>query len=96
MITGALASVAQLRAARFTWKADAENKPQVGLIAQDVLAVLPEAVVLPAEPTEKEPQQGYLGVNYTEVVPLLVAAIQELKAELDAAKADIETLKGAA
>jgi hypothetical protein len=56
------------------------------LIAQDVQAVLPEAV--------KNNAQGYLGLSYTEVVPLLVAAVKELtKAvqELDARLVAIET-----
>ena len=33
-----------------------------------------------------EAQDGYLYVNYTELVPVLVRAIQELKEELDAVK----------
>jgi hypothetical protein len=35
-----------------------------------------------------------LGVQYTEVIPLLVASIKELKAELDVCKAEIAALKG--
>ena len=34
----------------------------------------------------KEGQDGYLGVNYVELVPILIRAIQELKEELDAVK----------
>jgi hypothetical protein len=77
-ISNGLSKVQQLRAAEFTWKHDDTNEPQVGLIAQDVQKVLPEAV------SENE---GNLGVRYTEVIPLLVAAIKELKAEFDAYKA---------
>jgi hypothetical protein len=73
-----------LRAVQFTWKSDEENKPNVGLIAQDVLAVLPEAV------TE---DRGYYGVKYTELVPLLVAAIQELSAKNDALEARLAALE---
>jgi hypothetical protein len=40
-------------------------------------------------------EQGTLGVAYTDVIPLLVAAIKELKAELDEAKAEIAALKEA-
>ena len=61
------------------------------LIAQDVEAVLPEAVTkstLKGDETNTE----YLGVAYTEVIPLLVAAIKELKAEVDSLKSQ---LKGA-
>lgn len=83
-IENAAQSVNSLRAVRFTWKSDEENKPNVGLIAQDVLAVLPEAV------TE---DRGYYGVKYTDVVPLLVAAIQELSAKNDALEARLAALE---
>jgi hypothetical protein len=54
------------------------------LIAQDVQAVLPEAVT----PYQvKDDATEYLGLAYTDVIPLLTAAIQELKAEFDAYKA---------
>ena len=87
-IQNGLAKVCTLRAAEYTWKADAEAKPQVGLIAQDVLAVLPEAVQIPVEgATEKDGSPTMMGVQYTDVIPLLVAAIKELKAEFDAYKA---------
>jgi len=97
--TNALNDIAQLEPVKFTWKSDTENKPQVGIIAQSVQKVVPEAVETTFEgddPTE------YLGVRYTELIPLLTAAIQELKgivetqkAELDATKAEVAALKGA-
>jgi hypothetical protein len=77
-IENALDKVGQLRAAKFTWKADTENKPQVGLIAQDVQAVLPEVVNSTAYIMDDETE--YLGVNYDQVIPLLLASIKELKA----------------
>jgi len=49
-----------------------------GLSAQNMLQVYPDLV--------HEGQDGYLAVNYTELVPVLVRAIQELKEELDAVK----------
>jgi hypothetical protein len=88
-IENALDKVGQLRAAKFTWKADTDNKPQVGLIAQDVQAVLPEVVNSSAYIMDDDTE--YLGINYDQVVPLLVASIQELKAEVDALKARLTT-----
>ena len=63
------------------------------LIAQDVEAVLPEAV---SRTTLKDDESGteYLGVSYTETIPLLVAAIQELNAKVEAQALEIATLKG--
>lgn len=95
-IDDALNKVTQLRAAKFTWKADTENTPQVGLIAQDLQNVLPECVVVPDEKNDSQGNPKFLGVNYDQVIPLLVAAIKELKAELDMVKAEVQALKGVA
>ena len=93
--TNALADVLQIEAVKFTWKSDAENRPCVGLIAQSVEKVLPEAISKGAL-NNSEDKTEYLGVQYTEVIPLLVAAIQELKATVDAQAAEIAALKGVA
>jgi hypothetical protein len=84
-ITGAINKVSQLRAAEFTWKSDESNKPQVGLIAQDVQSVLPEAI--------SENDKEFLGVSYTDVIPLLVAAIQEQQTIINDLKARVEALE---
>ena len=78
----ACAAVDALKAFKFSWKYDPDNKPKVGLSAQSVAAVLPEATAPMSNPVDKEDKTEYLGVNYTELVPLLVAAIQELNAEI--------------
>lgn len=66
--------VRTLHGVHYTWKKDAQSKfgtsdtSDVGLLAQDVQKVLPEAVVtLP---------DGTLTVNYDKVVPLLVEALK--------------------
>ncbi len=47
----------------------------IGLIAQELREVFPELVT--------EGQDGYLSVNYTEMVPILLRCIQELKEQID-------------
>ena len=56
------------------------------LIAQDVEKVFPEAV----DATD----QDNLGLRYTDIIPLLVASIKELKAKVESLEAEITTLKG--
>lgn len=54
-----------------------------GVSAQELQEIYPNLV--------KEGQDGYLAVNYTELVPVLIRSIQELKQELDAVKGSGES-----
>ena len=75
-IENAIDKVNKLRGVRFTWKSDETKKMQVGLIAQEVKEVLPEAVDF------DETNEDYrMGVQYTDLIPLLVNAIKELSAQ---------------
>jgi hypothetical protein len=85
-ITNAAEKVSSLRAVIGKYKTEEDGIRRSMLIAQDVQAVLPEAVV--------ENNDGDLILHYTDTIPLLVAAIKELKAELDTVKAELATLKG--
>jgi hypothetical protein len=95
-VENALDKVSVLRPVYFTWKNDEAKERKVGLLAQDVLQVLPEAVAVPEQETREDGTPNYLGLSMSDVVPLLVAAIQELKAELDTVKAELAVLKGTA
>jgi Chaperone of endosialidase len=89
----AIADVLQLEPVKFTWKSDLSNKPQVGLIAQSVQKVVPEAVDTDAISGVIGDDEKYLSVRYTEVIPLLVAAIQEQQALITSLTARIEALE---
>jgi hypothetical protein len=78
-INNAVAKVGSLRAVIGKFKNDALNTRKSFLIAQDIQAVLPEAV------DASNPDR--LGVAYTDVIPLLVAAIKELTARVEALEA---------
>lgn len=94
----AMATVNHLRGVRYEWQSDRfpERKfpagPQIGLIAQEVKAVVPQAVT--------EGEDGYLAVDYARLVPVLIEAIKEQQRTIDGLKAaiqqqreDIETLR---
>lgn len=55
-----------------------QNETQAGFVAQDIENIIPEVV--------SEDNNGYLGVNYSGVIPYLVESIKELKAEIDELK----------
>jgi hypothetical protein len=81
-ITGALNKVSTLSGITFNWNEQAQGKDQIrreaGVIAQQIHEVLPEAVV--------ERENGNLAVRYEQIIPLLIEAIKELKAEVDLLK----------
>lgn len=66
-----------IKTPHFSSDVDLEQK-HYGLIAQDVQKLFPELV--------KEGGDGYLSVNYVELIPLLIQAVQELSAEVEELK----------
>jgi hypothetical protein len=85
-IADAVNKVANIRAVIGKYKTDESGTRRSFLIAQDVQAVLPEAV----DSTDSE----NLALRYSEVTPLLVAAIQEQQAIITALTARVEALEG--
>ena len=88
-ITGAVSKIASLRAVTGNYISDETKTAKPFLIAQDVQSVLPEAVTV-------MPDGEHLGISYTDVVPLLVAAIKEQQALITSLTARIAALEGAA
>jgi hypothetical protein len=76
-ITDATSKIMSLRTVMFKYKEDSKQLVHPGFIAQDILAVLPEAVDV-ASDTEKT-----LAVRYTEIIPLLAAGIKEMNIKMD-------------
>lgn len=86
-----LSEVCQLAPVRYSYKeGNDQDLPtegeSVGVIAQQVREVLPEAV--------KENTDGYLMVNNDPIIWAMVSAIKELKTENDALRQRLETLEG--
>jgi len=85
-IENASQKISTLRTVIGKYKTDEEGTRRAFLIAQDVKEVLPEAV--------NENENGKLGLQYTDVMPLLVAAIKEQQALITQLQADVAALKG--
>lgn len=66
------------RVTPINFKFKGKPKEEIGLIAQDVSKEFPEAV--------SEWMDGYLSVNYAQLVPYLIKAVQELSAEVNTIK----------
>jgi hypothetical protein len=80
----ALATVAALKPCTYTWKVDG-NAGQ-GFIAHELQAVVPDCVTGEKDAVSADGSPMYQGVDTSFLVATLVAAIQELKAEVDALK----------
>jgi hypothetical protein len=70
-------ALSSIRGVRFDWTAT--GAPDVGVIAQEVAPVLPEAVF--------ETMNGNLGVVYDKIIPVLIEAVRGLSARV----ADLES-----
>ena len=90
----ALATVQQLNPVTYTWKADGSDGQ--GFIAHELQAVVPDCVTGEKDAVDEEGKPVYQGIDTSFLVATLTKAIQELKTELDATKAEVAALKGAA
>lgn len=84
--------ISALRPVRYDFKAGFGNdrKNQLGFIAQEIEPIFPDAVGEFVQDGET-----YKSVGPGALIPVLVKAVQELKVELDAVKAELATVKGA-
>ena len=71
----------------FLYNDQTDNELNLGVIAQDVLAVAPELVDQDGWVKTEKDQTQYLSIYQTDLQYALMKAIQELKAEFDAYKA---------
>ena len=87
-MTGALDRVSQLKPSRFNFIADAD-KTVDGFLAHEVQDIVPEAITGEKDAVDEEGNPEYQGIDQSKLVPLLVGAIQELKAEIELLKTQI-------
>jgi hypothetical protein len=86
-LTYGLETILELNPVEYNWKNREQEFKSLGLIAQDVQPVL-ENIVHVADDEDQT-----LSVSYTELIPVLINAVKELKAENDALKSRVEALE---
>jgi hypothetical protein len=92
-INDALAIVEALRGVTFNWDQSVDpsmkldDRNHVGFLAQEVEAVLPQAVSTASDARQTK------SLAYSEVIPVLVEAIKQQQTQIDALKAEVEALK---
>jgi hypothetical protein len=92
-LTNALDTIERLRGVRYDWRAEEfpkinfEPGPQIGLIAQEVKEILPEAV--------SQDREGFYSVAYSKLIPVLVEGMKEQQDQLRAKDARVAALEKA-
>ena len=87
-----LQDLMKLKPVSFQWKEHPQNSTKLGLIAQDLLDVLPEVVKTHNwEPGEKPGEERLekldrLGVYYSDIIPVLIKSIQEQQLQIEELK----------
>lgn len=81
-LTNAVARLLQIPVHRFNWLAD-PNAPKIdGFLAHEAQAVVPESVTGTKDEVDAEGKPIHQGIDQSKLVPLLVAAVQELAARV--------------
>ena len=82
IIENSAEKLSKIKGVRFNWKENGDN--DIGVIAQDVESVIPEAVVTRVS--------GIKAVNYDKIIPLLVNTVNELTQKVKQLEERIEKL----
>ena len=83
-LSSGLARVSALKPSIYKWKADGSSGE--GFLAHELADVVPFAVTGEKDAVDADGKPAYQGVDLSKIVPILVAAIQELTAEVNALK----------
>lgn len=81
-LTGGLDRLKQLSTYRFNFKED--TKTVDGFIAHEVQAIVPEAITGEKDAVDDNGEPVYQSIDQSKLVPLLVAAVKELTAKVEA------------
>jgi parallel beta-helix repeat protein len=79
-------SLLQLNPVSFNWKSSPDGIKKLGLIAQDLQKVIPEAVQIGDDPDHT------LGIYYSDLVPVVIKGIQQQEGKIDTLGIQINSL----
>lgn len=85
-MTGAVDRVKQLKPKRFNFTVDADTIVD-GFLAHEAQAIVPESVTGTKDEVDADGNAVYQGIDQAKLVPLLVGAIKELTARIEALEA---------
>jgi hypothetical protein len=91
-MTGALSRVNQLQPKRFNFIADDTDTLVDGFLAHEVSDIVPEAITGTKDEVDADGNPVYQGIDQAKLVPLLVKAIQEQQAQIDALQEQINNI----
>ena len=87
-IENSLEKISAISGVNYKWKPEFNDihgyndKHDVGVIAQEILSILPEAV--------RQNATGYYSVRYERIIPLLIEAIKEQQKQIDELKSKLK------
>lgn len=85
-LTYGLSKLLALNPVSYNWKDSTHPENKIGFIAQEVRKVIPEVVT-------GDENKETIGMNYAELIPVLVNAIKELAQQVTDLKKEIQSLK---
>jgi len=86
-MTGAVDRVKQLKPSRFNFISEPDDKIVDGFLAHEVSNIVPEAITGSKDEVDTDGNPVYQGIDQAKLVPLLVGAIKELTARIEALEA---------
>ena len=91
-MTEALSRVNQLQPKRFNFIADDTDTLVDGFLAHEVSDIVPEAITGTKDEVDADGNPVYQGIDQAKLVPLLVKAIQEQQAQIEALQEQINNI----
>ncbi len=89
-----LSAILKLKPVQYQYNFEKNNTTHLGLIAEDVNEIMPEIVVKQIDNKDVVGKVGTpMGINYSEIIPVLIKGMQEQQQMIEDLKKEIELLK---